>query len=83
MGAQAVKSRLGTPLARFLGRGRLGACWPLWCMGGVASRRNVVMGLEIPGIACEIVEVLDFAPRIALGKSSAHSNHLYRAPQVA
>jgi hypothetical protein len=38
--------------------------------------RNVVVRLEITGGACQAIQVVEFAPRVALGESSAHGVNL-------
>ena len=38
------------------------------------GRRDVVVGLKIASGAREVVRVVDFAPRLALGEASAHGD---------
>jgi hypothetical protein len=44
---------------------------------------NVVVGLEITGGACQAIQVVDFAPRVALGESSTHGVNLRQRAQPA
>jgi hypothetical protein len=41
------------------------------------GRGDVVAGLQIAGGAGEVIQIVDFAPRVALGEASAHNAATY------